>query len=161
MRVLFADDQIPSPSDAENARYKEELRKELSGKLGNFETAYQEDCEWFSELVRHLQVDMGFKLTTVKSYSKAKELVQDRDDYDVAIIDLSWTGDPGLASKEKKNVGLEILRLIADANRSTGVYKPAIAFSQNYPKDPELFARVLETDALPIPKDYTPTGHRT
>ena len=161
MRVLFADDQIPSPTEAENERYKEELRKELSGKLSNFDAAYQEDYEWFSELVRHLQVDMGFKLTKVKSFSKAKELVQNRDDYDVAIIDLSWTGDPGLASEERRNAGLEILRLIADANRATGVYKPATAFSQNYPKDPDLFARVMETDALPIPKDYTPTGHRS
>jgi hypothetical protein len=55
---------------------------------------------------------------------------------------------------------LAILRLIAEGNQSSGVYKPVIAFSQNY-KDLELFANVLETDALPIPKDYTATGHRT
>src|SRR5438067_2047021 len=159
MRVLFADDQIPSPSNAENERYKEELRKELAAKLDNFEAAYREDYEWFTELVRHLSVDMGFKLTKVKSFAKAKELVQNRDDYDVAVIDLSWTGDPGLAPEERRNAGLEILRLIAQGNR--GGYKPTIAFSQNYSKDPELFAQVLETDALPIPKDYTLTGCRS
>lgn len=161
MRVLFADDQIPSSSDAENERCREELRRELSSKLQNFEAAYQEDFAWFTELVRHLSVDMGFKLLTARSFSKAKEQAQRRDEYDVAVIDLSWTGDPGLAPGEKRNAGLEILRLIAEGNRSTGKYKPSIAFSQNYPKDPELFAQVLETGALPIPKDYTSTGHRS
>jgi len=160
MRVLFADDQIPSSNEAENERYKEELRKELSGKLDSFDAAYREDYIWFSELIRYLSVDMGFTLNNVKSFSKAKELVRERNDYDVAVIDLSWTGDPALAPEEKKNAGLAILRLIAEGNKSTGVYKPVIAFSQNY-KDLELFAKVLETDALPIPKDYTPTGHRT
>jgi hypothetical protein len=161
MRVLFADDQIPSPNDAENERCREELRKELSGKLQNFEAAYQEDFAWFTELVRHLAVDMGFKLVTAKSFAKAKEQAQRRDEYDVAVIDLSWSGDPSLAPGEKRNAGLEILRLIAEGNRSTGRYKPTIAFSQNYQKDPELFAQVLETGALPIPKDYTSTGHRS
>jgi hypothetical protein len=161
MRVLFADDQIPSPSDAENDRCKEELRKELAAKLDHFEAAYREDFAWFTELVRYLSVDMGFKLTTAKSFAKAKEFAQKREEYDVAVIDLSWTGDPGLSPGEKRNAGLEILRLIAEGNRSTGQYKPTIAFSQNYTKDPELFAQVLETGALPIPKDYTSTGHRS
>jgi hypothetical protein len=161
MRVLFADDQIPSPSDAENERCREELRKELSGKLQNFDAAYQEDFAWFAELVRHLSVDMGFKLIAVKSFARAKEQAQRRDEYDVAVIDLSWTGDPGLAPQDKRNAGLEILRLIAEGNRSTRKYKPTIAFSQNYSKDPELFAQVLETGALPISKDYTSTGHRS
>jgi hypothetical protein len=161
MRVLFADDQIPSSSDAENERCREELRKELSAKLQDFEAAYQEDFAWFTELVRHLSVDMGFKVSAVKSFAKAKEWAQRRDDYDVAVVDLSWTGDPGLAPGEKRNAGLEILRLISEGNRATGKYKPTIAFSQNYPKDPELFAQVLETGALPISKDYTATGHRS
>jgi hypothetical protein len=104
---------------------------------------------------------MGFKLVKVKSFAKAKEIAQTRDDYDVAVIDLSWTGDPGLAREDKRNAGLEILRLIAQGNRTGPTYKPTIAFSQNYAKDPELFAQVLETGALPIPKDYTPTGHRS
>jgi hypothetical protein len=161
MRVLFADDQIPSQSDAENEKFNEELRKELSGKLVDFESAYGEDYEWFTELVRYLSVDMGFKLTKAKSFAKAKELAQNRGDYNVAVIDLSWTGDPALTREEKKNSGLEILRLIADGNKAAGLYKPTIAFSQNYKTDPELFAKVLEADALPIPKEYTPTGHRT
>lgn len=161
MRVLFADDQIPSSIDAENAICKRELRNELSGKLPNFDSAYQADYEWFTELVRYLSVDMGFTLTTARSFSKAMELAEKRDDYDVAVIDLSWTGDPGIAPGEKKNSGLKILRAIAEGNKRAGQYKPTIAFSQNYQKDHGLFAEVLETDALPIPKDYTETGHRS
>jgi hypothetical protein len=160
IRVLFADDEIPSLSDGENDRSKEELRKELAAVLPDFEAAYREDYEWFTELLRYLSVDMGFELLKVKSFMKAKEMAGQRDGYDVAVIDLSWTGDPGLAPWEKKNAGLEILRVIAEGNREIGIYKPTVAFSQNYRNDPELFATVLETGALPIPKEYTPMGHR-
>jgi hypothetical protein len=165
MRVLFADDQIPSTNDAENAKYKEELQKELAEilrKAGKeFEYAYREDYEWFSELLRYLSKDMGFDLLTAKSFAKAKELSQQRDGYDLAVIDLSWTGDPALEAHEKKNAGLEILRIIQMANEASKVKKPTIVLSQNYNSQPELFATVLETGALPVPKDYTPTGHHT
>jgi hypothetical protein len=165
MRVLFADDQIPSTSDVENAKYKEELRKELAERLRkegkDFESAYREDYQWFSELLRYLSKDMGFDLLTAKSFAKARELSQQRDGYDLAVIDLSWTGDPALEPHEKKNAGLEILRTIQKANEASKLKKPTIALSQNYNKQPELFATVLETGALPVPKDYTPTGHRT
>jgi CheY-like chemotaxis protein len=161
MRVLFADDQIPSSIDSENDICKQELRKTLSDKLPDFDSAYQADYKWFTELIRHLSVDMGFTLTTARSLSKAMELAQKRDEYDVALIDLSWMGDPGLPPGEKKNSGLRVLRAIADGNKVSGRYKPAIAFSQNYKEDPALFAEVLETEALPIPKDYTSIGHRS
>lgn len=161
MRVLFADDQIPSPNEADNERCKEELRRELSAELVDFEHAFAEDYEWFTELVRYLSVDMGLRLDKVTSFWRAKELAQKRDDYDVAVIDLSWTGDPALKHEEKRNAGLEILRLIADGNRSSGKYKPTIALSQNFAKNPELFAQVLETGALPISKDYSLTGQRS
>jgi CheY-like chemotaxis protein len=165
MRVLFADDQIPSASDAENAKYKQELGKELAGILReagkDFESAYREDYEWLSELLRYLSKDMGFDLVTTNSFAKAKELSQQRDRYDLAVIDLSWTGDPALEPREKKNAGLEILRIIHMANEASEAKKPIIALSQNYKGEPELFATVLETGALPVPKDYTPTGHRT
>jgi hypothetical protein len=161
MRVLFADDQIPSSIDAENEICKQELRKELSGKLPNFDSAYRADYEWFTELVRYLSVDKGFELTTARTFSAAMALAQKRDDYDVAVIDLSWTGDPGVVPGEKRNSGLRILRAIAQGNKTTGRYKPTIAFSQNYQKDHGLFAEVLEAGALPIPKDYTDTGQRS
>jgi hypothetical protein len=91
----------------------------------------------------------------MKSFAKAKELSQQPDRYDLAVIDLSWTGDPALEPREKKNAGLEILRII-QANKAK---KPTIALSQNFKSQPDLFATVLETGALPVPKDYTPTGH--
>jgi hypothetical protein len=78
MRVLFADDQVPSTTDAENTRYKEELRKEYGEKLRlegkDFEQTYREDYEWFNELLRYLSQEMGFDLLTAKSLAKAKEL---------------------------------------------------------------------------------------
>lgn len=161
MRVLFADDQIPSLSDEENIRYREELRKELSDKITDFESKYQEDYKWFSELVRYLRTDMGFELRTTNSFSEAKELVQDYNGYDVAVIDLSWTGDPAVRKDKKKNAGLEILRLVSKINKERRVYKPLIAFSQNFLEDPELFSKVIETGAFPITKHYTHAGCRS
>src|SRR5438046_872699 len=73
MRVLFADDQIPSPSNAENERYKEELRKELAAKLDNFEAAYREDykltgCRSLAAAIKL----MGKVLDSSKSKPKTK-----------------------------------------------------------------------------------------
>jgi hypothetical protein len=66
-----------------------------------------------------------------------------------------------LEPNKKKNAGLEILRIIQIGNETSKVRKPTIALSQNYKSQPELFATVLETGALPVPKDYTAMGHRT
>jgi hypothetical protein len=165
LRVLFADDQIPSASDAINAKYKEELRKGLAEEMRkngkDFESAYREDYAWFSELLRYLENDMDFDVLPAKSLAKAAELSQQRDRYDLAVVDLSWIGDPAVEPNKKKNAGLDILRTIKKANESSKAKKPMIALSQNYNEEHDLFARVLETGALPVPKDYTPTGHRT
>ena len=161
MRVLFADDQLPHADSAQDERCKAELLREVGQRLMDFERAYQEDHKWFSELVQYLSVDMGLTLLPFQSFDRAKLAASDRQSYDIAVIDLSWNGDPGLPPNKRKNVGLDIIRMIAADNRSTGTYKPLIAFSQYFSLDPELFAQVLEADALPIPKDYSPTGHRT
>ena len=161
MRVLFADDQLPSTNQAENDRCKAELRRELAKDLSNFDADYDEDYEWFTELVRHLVVDMAFELDQVRSFKAAMNRAANVDAYDVAVIDLSWTGDPELQHNEKQNAGLKILRLIQVKNQSARVYKPTIALSQNFERNPELFAQVLEAGALPIPKIYTSTGQRS
>jgi hypothetical protein len=62
MRVLFADDQIPSSIDSENKICKQELRKELSAKIPDFDSAYQAEFDWFIELIRYLSVDMGINI---------------------------------------------------------------------------------------------------
>ena len=161
MRVLFADDQIPHANTVLNEHFKAELRREVGQSITDFESAYLEDYKWFSDLVQYLTIDMGFTLLTYQSFDQAKQAASDRHCYDIAVIDLSWSGDPGLAPNKRKNVGLEIIRSISSDNRTTGTYKPIIAFSQNFSKDPELFAQAIEADALPIPKNYSPTGHRT
>ena len=160
-RILFADDQIPVLDEEKNERFKQELRKELSSKFEDFETAYQEDNKWFGELIGYLQIDKGFEVTIAKSFSTARNLVEQRDDYDVAVIDLSWTGDPDVPPDKKKNAGLELLRLVAEENETTGVTKPTLAFSQNYEQDPEVLASVLEADSIPIPKHYSKAGQRS
>ncbi len=161
MRVLFADDQIPYADTTQNDRCKAELLREVGYRLTDFERAYREDFRWFSDLTQYLTVDAGLTLFNYQSFDRAKNAASERDNYDIAVVDLSWNGDPGLPPNKRKNVGLEIIRLIAAENRSTASYKPVIAFSQNFSNDPELFAQALEADALPVPKDYSPTGHRT
>ena len=161
MRVLFADDQIPHADATQNERYKAELLREVGPRLKDFEHDYEEDFRWFSDLVQYLTVDAGFVLLPYQSFDRALHAASERDKYDIAVVDLSWSGDPGLPPNKRKNVGLEIIRLIAAQNRSTGTFKPVIAFSQNFDPYPELFAQTLEVDVLPVPKVYSPTGHRT
>jgi hypothetical protein len=161
MRVLFADDQIPHADTAQNERYKAELQREVGARMEDFERAFQEDFRWFTDLVHYLTVDAGLVLLPHQSFDRAKIAASERETYDIAVVDLSWNGDPGLPPNKRKNVGLEIIRRISSENLASGTYKPVIAFSQNFASDPELFAQVLEADALPVPKDYSPTGHRT
>jgi DNA-binding response OmpR family regulator len=161
MRVLFADDQIPHADAAQNELCKAELRREVGAQVPDFEQAYAEDFKWFSELVQHLRTEMGFTLLLCPSFAQARQAASDRQSYDIAVVDLSWNGDPGLPPGQRRNVGLDIIRKISADNRSTQTYKPVIAFSQNFKGSPELFAHVLEAEALPMLKDYSPTGHRT
>lgn len=71
----------------------------------------------------------------------------------MAIIDITWDGDPALSAQDKKDAGLELIR-------KTASRKPVIAFSQNFNEDFELVAKVREAGALPIQKNYTEGGHR-
>jgi CheY-like chemotaxis protein len=159
-KVLFADDQIPWEKEADNDKVLQELIKELGGKLANVPDAYGHDKLWFRELIDSLKAQ-GLQLILVRTFSEAEQRISQAADYDVAIIDLSWTGDRKVPSHEKKSAGLTLIDKIAAKNEQSGRYTPVIAFSQNYKDQPLLVATVLEKSALPIQKEYTEVGHRT
>jgi hypothetical protein len=161
IRVLFADDQIPSESDADNKRARDEIVRELSSRIPDVQRAYEADHRWFEGLLQHLSVRQGMEIIRVKTIAQAEARLKQRDTFDVAVIDLSWTGDPSLSSDQKANAGLKLLQSLSEENKRTHDYKPTIAFSQNFKSDFELVALVLEKGALPIQKDYSELGYRT
>jgi len=159
-RILFADDQIPWDKDADNEKVRQEIAKELAGKIPDVSAAYEQDKRWFADLIDSLTTQ-GVEVSPARTYSEAEQKIKRPKDFDVAIVDLSWTGDRRLKSDEKKNAGLKLLDLISKQNEQGDDYTPVIAFSQNYKTQPLLVATVLEMGALPIQKEYSEVGHRT
>jgi hypothetical protein len=160
IRVLFADDQIPSQSDEDNEKTRREIVQVLSSKFPDADRMYEEDHRWFEGLLDYLSTVQGMKIIRAKTKAQAEAQVKQRDTFDVAVIDLTWIGDPSLKSDEKKTAGNELLELLSEENKRARDYKPVIAFSQNFEKNFELITTVLEKGALPIQKDYTELGHR-
>ena len=171
--VLFADDQIPSTDEA-NTRTKEEIIRVFGRDPG-----FDEDHRWFEGLMERLRRLDKFEVIDVKSFEEATKTVEDTGKFDIAVIDLSWTGDPDLPEDRKKNVGLELIQLIENQNQRSNRYVPIIAFSQNFLRERmhgsemseedrtkeeverfELVTSVLEAGALPVQKIYKPIGHK-
>jgi CheY-like chemotaxis protein len=154
VRVLLADDQVPSDSDEENKNTKEEIVRELGAKLPNVEHVYEENHRWYQGLLDYLSNRQNATIIKVKTIAHAQSALKVRDSYDVAIIDISWHGDRNLTSGRRGDAGLKLLQTLALDNRESKDPKALIAFSQNFETDLELVATVLECGALPIQKDY-------
>jgi PleD family two-component response regulator len=154
IRVILADDQIPANDSSKDERVCSEILREKGGKLKRSD--FDEDHEWFKGLCKYLK-QHGLDVVEVRHFEEAKRRLRNQD-YDVAVIDLSWTGDYKLPPGERENVGLELLSLVNDDEDER--YIPVIAFSQNFRDDYSLVDRVLERGALPVAKTYDELGHR-
>lgn len=160
IRVLFADDQIPSQSDADNKRARDEIVRELGNKDPDIERKYEENHRWFQGLLQHLSARQGLEIIGAKTIAEAKAQLRQRDTFDVAVIDITWNGDPSVSSDEKADAGLHLIRWLSKENKKANDYKPAIGFSQNFERDNMLVADVLEAGALPVQKHYTELDRR-
>jgi CheY-like chemotaxis protein len=154
VRVLLADDQVPSDSAEENQNTKEEILRELGAELPNVEHRYEEDHQWYQGLLDYLSNRQNVTIIKAKTIAHAQSALKVRDSYDVAIIDISWHGDRNITSGKRSDAGLKLLQTLAHDNRESKDPKALIAFSQNFKNDLELVATVLEYGALPIQKDY-------
>ena len=165
IRVLFADDQLPyDRNDDANADVKKQILTEISEKLRarglDPEEAFAEDYEWFRGLLTYM--GERFSVTPYRRFAEARAAVSNRGEFDVAIVDLSYTGDGDLAPEDRHNAGLELLDILkAENDAGDKGYKPVIAFSQNFRDDPELMGVALKKGALPVPKIYNHTGYQS
>lgn len=154
LKILFADDQVPWDTDADNLRTKEEIRREftIAKPDVNVDDAFDEDFRWFSGLLTYLEKTKGETVIRARTYGKAKEYLDNPRSLDVAIIDLSWWGDYSLppGEFERHNRGLKLLPGGVDVDPSI----PIVCLSQNFSDDFELISTVLERGALPVPKNY-------
>jgi hypothetical protein len=164
LRILFADDQLPSPIDAENERTRNELRRELANRpeIEDINKAFDEDFQWFNGLLDYLEKTKHVRVIRAASFGEACSRLENPQEFDVAVIDLSWWGDATLppGRQHRHNRGLELLERIAACRRASGKPIPTIALSQNFRDNFELMSTVLEMDALPIPKAYDRLGYR-
>jgi hypothetical protein len=162
IRVLFADDQLPYDQAEQNSSVKQAILEEIGDKLRaankDPERAYAEDFAWFQGLRQHL--DERFEVIPARTFADASAALHKRDRFDIAVIDLSWSGDAQLPKGKRHNVGIELLEILREQNDKDQGFKPVLAFSQNFERDPQLMSLVLDRGALPVPKMYTHTGHQ-
>jgi len=164
IRVLFADDQLPYDQTEHNSSVKDAILKEIGDKLRakgeDPELVFSNDFAWFQGLRQHL--DERFELVPSRTFADATAALHRRDTFDIAVIDLSWYGDSQLTSGKRHNKGIELLEILQKQNDEDRdqVYKPVIAFSQNFEKDPLLMRLVLDKGALPVPKMSSDTGQQ-
>ena len=162
IRVLFADDQLPYDQTDRDSSVKEAILNEIGDKLRaankDPERAYSEDLRWFQGLRQHL--DERFKVIPARTFAEAKDALHRREEFDVAVIDLSWSGDAQLPPGKRHNIGIDLLEILQKQNSEYPGYKPVLAFSQNFEKDPQLMGLVLDRGALPVPKIYSETGYQ-
>jgi hypothetical protein len=158
VRVVFADDQVPSEDARQNEFARDEIIRVKGPKDPDIEAKYREDDKWFRDLIRFLEDREGFTIIRAKTKSEAESKLR-QGEYDVAVVDISWFGDQNVTSG-KEDAGLELLTLAAELNRGSKLRRPVIAFSQNFATDFELVAKVSDRGALPIQKYYSESGHR-
>jgi predicted nucleotide-binding protein len=111
-------------------------------------------------LKEYLEDKLQYALVPARHFQDAVDLIGRPDAFDVAVVDLSWTGDATLGTRPRDNIGLKLVEQLYECNRTGQPHRPVIVLSQNYTKDPELVPLVVRKDALPVPKNYTPTGHQ-
>jgi hypothetical protein len=163
IRVLFADDQLPYDQPEKNSSVKDAILEEIGDRLRaankDPERAFLDDFAWFKGLRQHL--DERFEVVAARTFADAMEKLLDRGKFDIAVIDLSWSGDGQLPRGERHNRGIKLLQILQEQNdKDQGGYKPVLAFSQNFANDPQLMSLVLDRGALPVPKLYSDTGHQ-
>jgi CheY-like chemotaxis protein len=164
LRVLFADDQLPSPVDADNERPRHEIRRELGNRPGikDIDAVFDADFEWFVGLLDYLEKSKHVHVTRVASFAEACSRIERPEEFDLAVVDLSWWGDATLppGRQHRHNRGLELIDRLAKRRRDGRQSVPVIALSQNFRDDFELMSTVLDMDALPVPKFYDKLGYR-
>ena len=99
LRVLFADDQIPSDDAEANQAAKDEIVRVLGSKVPDIETLFEEDHQWFTGLVDFLETVEGCDVLKAKTVAIATEMIDNPDTFDVAIIDMSWSLTAGSGTK--------------------------------------------------------------
>lgn len=153
VRVLLADDQAPWGDPARDARVFAEIEREKGAALRaagkDPRAAWEEDHAWFVGLIHCLEHDFGFEVTRERTFEGAM-LRADRRDFDLAVIDLSWSGDGDLPAGARSNIGFRII----DRIRRQDPGMPMIAFSQNFATQRELMLQVIQRGALAMQKTY-------
>lgn len=162
LRVLFADDQLPSPVPIENEQTRSEIRRELGAKLSDFDAAFDDDARWFQGLLDYLETSRNLRVIRVRSFDEASNKIERPQDFDIAVVDLSWWGDAELptGSSNRENVGTRLIERLSEIGRDRGLMIPVIAYSQNFKSDFELMSHILDMGALPVPKSYDEVGYR-
>jgi hypothetical protein len=123
IRVLMADDQYPSEREEDNELAKQDIirfkEEELRAKGKDPELAVKEDRDRFCCLKEYLEDKLQYLLVPARHFGDAEKLINTRDAFDVAVIDLSWFGDARRGTGPRKNIGLKLVEQLYEYNRKS------------------------------------------
>ena len=154
VKVLFADDQIPS----ENLRDKE-IKAALKDEHPEWRDKFINAFPIMRRAVQTLR-DANYDVTVVRTYKDALELVKTTH-FDIAVVDLGWFADKGLSETKRGSAGWDISAAIEEADKQLKA-KPTlqIIYSRRFAEDATISMRAAEGKKLPVYKVYGDPGHQ-
>ena len=150
-KLLFADDQLPDDEIADgdvcdviSKRYPRRGRH-------GFITAFVK----LRGIVSALR-DRNYDVTIANTYDKAIRLARD-ECFDIAIIDLGWSGDHSLEPARQRDAGWAIANQLRESDRSHKRTMPTaqIIYSSRFASNPDIGSQACKDGILPFFKVYS------
>jgi CheY-like chemotaxis protein len=148
LRILFADDQIPS-EDISDDQIGEVLKAQHPRWNEGFIGAFYK----MRRIVKALN-DAGYSVTVARSYAETLELINHAH-FDIAIVDLGWAADETLPTAQRDTWGWKICEDIDKANAKTQSKPTAqLMCSSRFFEKREISIEAANRGILPVYKDY-------
>jgi hypothetical protein len=146
--ILFADDQIP-----EDEIPDQEIIETISQRYPGVREGFIRAFKSMRSVVNALR-DRGFDVRVANTYDKAMELAS-RQHFDIAIIDLGWSGDHSV--KSPHTAGWLISNQIEQADKKLSPHRSTaqIIYSSRFATNPEISETACEHGILPLFKVYS------
>ena len=149
-KLLFADDQLPDDEIADGD-VCDVISKRYPHARHGFITAFVK----LRGIVLALR-DRNYDVTIANTYDKAIRLARD-ECFDIAIIDLGWSGDHSLEPARQRDAGWAIANQLRESDRSHKRTMPTaqIIYSSRFASNPDIGSQACKDGILPFFKVYS------
>ena len=148
LKILFADDQIPDETMADD-----QITKVLKKQNPKWPSGFIEGFVDMRNAVKALK-GAGFDVTIASTYEEVIKLIE-ATYFGIAIVDLGWFGDEAVPSGDQEFKGWDICREIdAAAKKHHKQETQQIIYSDRFLKKVSISVRAAEEGRLLVFKNY-------